>query len=70
MRKRSVILLLVISNILISKRGGNIIKLLAKKNISLILRLFIRKAAMIFNKIIIDIIKIGKANFLEFYTKA
>ena len=38
------------------KRGGDIIKLLAKKNTSPTSRLSIRKAATTFNKIVIDII--------------
>src|SRR2546423_10030190 len=52
----SVILLFIISNILILKYSSNIIKLFIKKNNFLTLRLSIRKATNILNKIIINII--------------
>ena len=41
---------------MILKRGNDIIKLLAKKNTSFTLRLFIRKATTTLNKIITNVV--------------
>ena len=56
MRKRLIILPSIISNILTLKRDGDIIKLLAKKNIFLTSQLSIRKTATTFNKIAMNVV--------------
>ena len=56
MRKRPAILLFIISNTSILKRGGDIIKLFAEKNNSPTSRLLIRKIAIIFDKIILEVL--------------
>ena len=56
MRKRPAILLPIISNISILKRGGDIIKLFAEKNNSSTSRLLIRKIAIILDKIVLEVL--------------